>query len=71
MWVVSGDIADLIIIIIGSGFLRFLLIYGVDFYGFIGINIPGLVLSSMFVLFCEELLSLLFFIMLNDLPVNL
>ena len=71
MWVVSGDVADLIIIIIYSGFLRFLLIYGVDFYGFIDIDIPGLILFSMFILLREELLSFLFFIPLNNLLINL
>ena len=71
MWVITGDIANLIIIIIGSGLLYFFLIYGVDFYRFIGMDIPGLILSLMFVLFCKNLLSFLFFILLNDLLVNL
>ena len=70
MWVVSGDIADLIIIIIGSGLLYFFLIYGVDFHRFIDIGVPGLILSLIFIFLYKELLSSLFFIPLNNLLVN-
>ena len=71
MWIVSGDIADFITAITGSGFLYFLFIYGVDFYRFIDTGVPGFILSSIFVFFCEELLSFLFFISLNNSSVNL
>ena len=70
MWVVLGDIADLIIVIIYLGFLYFLLIYRVDFHEFININIPGLILSLMFIFLYKELLSSLLFIPLNDLLIN-
>ena len=70
MWVVLGNIADLIIAITYSGFLYFLLVYKVDFHGFIGMGVPGLILSSMFILLYKELLSSLLFIPLNDLLVN-
>ena len=70
MWIVSGNIADLIIIIIYSGFLRFFFIYKVDFHRFIDIDILGLILSSMFILLYKELSSSLFFIPLNDLLIN-
>ena len=70
MWAVLGDIADLIIIIIGSGLLYFFLIYGVDFHRFIDIGVPGLILSLIFIFLYKELLSSLFFIPLNDLSVN-
>ena len=65
-----GDITDLIIIIIGSGLLYFLLIYNVDFHRFIDMNIPGFILSSMFILLYKELLSSLFFILLNNSAIN-
>ena len=70
MWVVSGNMADLIIIIIYLGFLCFLFIYGVDFYGFIDTGVPGLILSLIFIFFHKELLSSLLFIPLNNLLVN-
>ena len=70
MWVVSGNIADLIIAIIYLGFLCFLLIHRVDFYGFIDIDVPGLILSLIFIFLYEELLSSFFFIPLNNLSVN-
>ena len=63
--------ANLVIAIIYSGFLYFLLIHGVDFHRFINIGVPGLILSLIFVLLYEELLSSLFFIPLNNLSVNL
>ena len=65
-----GDIADLIIAITGSGLLYFLLIYSIDFHGFIDINIPVLILSLIFILLYKELLSSLYFILLNNLLVN-
>ena len=71
MWVVSGDIADLITAIIYLDFLRFFFIYGVDFHGFIDMSIPGLILSLIFISLREELLSSLFFIPLNDSSINL
>ena len=71
MWIVSGNMADLVIAITGSGFLCFLLIYSVDFYGFIGIGVPGFILSLMFVFLYKELLSSLFFVSLDNLSVNL
>ena len=71
IWVVSGDIADFIIAITDSGFLYFLFIYGVDFYRFIDIDIPGFILFSILIFLYKELLSSLFFILLNNLSVNL
>ena len=70
MWVVSGDIADLIIVIIDLGLLYFLFIHGVDFHRFIDMGVLGLISSSIFVFLYEELLSSLFFIPLNNLLVN-
>ena len=70
MWVVLGNIADLIIAIIYLGFLYFLLIHKVNFYGFINTGVPGLILFLIFVLLYEELLSFFFFILLNNLSVN-
>ena len=71
MWVVSGDVADLIIAVIYLGFLYFLLIHRVDFHRFINISVPGLILSLIFIFLYKELLSSLFFIPLNNLSVNL
>ena len=71
MWIVSGDIADLIIIIIDSGFLYLFFIHKVDFHRFIGISVPGLILSLIFIFLYKELLSSLFFIPLNNLSINL
>ena len=70
MWAVSGNIANLVTAVICSGFLYFLFIYRVNFYRFINMSIPGLILSSIFVLFYKELSSSLFFIPLNNLSVN-
>ena len=62
--------ADLIIAIIDLGLLYLFLIYSVDFHGFIGTDIPGLILSLMFILLYKELSSFLFFIPLNNLLIN-
>ena len=70
MWIVSGDIADLIIAITYSGFLYLIFIYNINFYEFIDTGIPGLILSSMFVFLYKELLSFFLFISLNNLLVN-
>ena len=70
MWVVSGNVANLIIAIICLGFLHFLFIHRVDFHGFIDIDIPGLILFLIFVFLYEELLSSLLFIPLNNLLIN-
>ena len=70
VWAVSGDVADLVTAITCSGFLRFLLIHGVDFHRFIGMGVPGLISSSIFVFLCEELSSSFFFIPLNNSSVN-
>ena len=71
MWIVSGDVADLIIAIINSDLFYFLFIHGVDFHGFVNIDIPGLISSSIFIFLYKELLSSLFFISLNNSSVNL
>ena len=70
IWVVSGDVANLITVITYLGFLYFLLIHRVDFHGFINMGVPGLILSLIFILLYKKLLSSLFFILLNNLSVN-
>ena len=72
MRIITGDIANLIIIILSLNFLFFLSIYSVDFYRFINIDIPGLILLSLiFILVYKELLPSLFFIFLDNLSISL
>ena len=68
---IIGDMTDLITIIAGSGFFYFLFIHNIDFYRFIDIGIPGLILSSIFILLYKELLSFLLLILLENSFINL
>ena len=65
-----GNIADLITVIIGLNLSYFFLIHSVDFHRFIGTDIPGFILSSMFIFLYKELLSSFFFVSLNNLLIN-